>query len=561
MSDNRPIENDQGADRCDEAREEGTAGETVDSGICVQTNQERSVDNECQPVGDSCARTVQVSSEDPSSTNAVADEANEDQAVSNDPVPLESTSMQITEPEDMLLDSESVIPNAAVADSAVSAGNVVCNEKDRHEEDVASEVHANVPGGESEHAPDKLPQSAPVLDTPSPVESQQTTAGIGSSTASDAAQIVSESPSSGAVVVPDTNKSNQNSAKPTSLPGVIPLQSYQQVTASSATASSHDKSASMSAHRPSWYDQSKASDFERRSLPEWFDGSAPHRTPASYIRTREQILDLAKKHEHQYITATALRRSVTGDSGSLLRLHAFLNDWSFINAGLVGESAPAEVDLLGVRSSWNSDGKCAKRKFSDLQRSIFWSPSRIQALEACVLSCLSKKRGKDGRVEVVVDWDAVCAKMGGGVTANECQYIFLQPPKRGLQTMPPTHDVASVQDQNTYFSTILDSVRPDVLRKVIDASLNATQDLDEAKKASLIGAIASVAAEKAEKEEIEIRRTLMDIVDQRVQRLENRIALLDDVEALLEAERVALELERRDMYTTRCRQWFGDGSA
>jgi SWI/SNF related-matrix-associated actin-dependent regulator of chromatin subfamily C len=53
----------------------------------------------------------------------------------------------------------------------------------------------------------------------------------------------------------------------------------------------------------------------------------------------------------------------------------------------------------------------------------------------------------------------------------------------------------------------------------------------------------------------------MDIVDQRLQRLENRAAMLEDVEALLEAERVALELERRDMYTARCRQWFGDGTS
>jgi hypothetical protein len=392
MSDNGPIENDRGADRCDEAREEEAAGETIASGVGVQTNQERTVEDECQPAGDSCAQTVQGVTEDPSSAHAVADEANEDQAVSNDPAPPESKSMQTNEPEDILLDSESVIPeNAAVADSAVSAGSVVRNEKDSHEEGLASEVHANVPGGERENAPDKLPQSAPVLETPSPIESQETTAHVGSSTASDAAQIVSESPSSGAVVVPDTNKSKQNSAKSTSLPDVVPLQSTQQITTSSATASSHDKSANVSAHRPSWYDQSKASDFERRSLPEWFDGSAPHRTSAAYIRTREQILDLAKKNEHQYITATALRRSVTGDSGSLLRLHAFLNDWSFINAGAVGESAPAEIDLLGVRSSWNTDGKCAKRKFSDVQRSIFWSPSRIQALEACVFSCLSKK--------------------------------------------------------------------------------------------------------------------------------------------------------------------------
>jgi SWI/SNF related-matrix-associated actin-dependent regulator of chromatin subfamily C len=88
----------------------------------------------------------------------------------------------------------------------------------------------------------------------------------------------------------------------------------------------------------------------------------------------------------------------------------------------------------------------------------------------------------------------------------------------------------------------------------------ATEDLVEAKNASVIGAIASVAAEKGLEEERQIRATMMDIIDQRVKRIENRIALMDDIEALLEAERVSLELERRDMYTTRCRQWFGDGS-
>eukprot|EP00804_Cyclotella_cryptica_P023875 CCRYP_010025-RA/>CCRYP_010025-RA protein AED:0.43 eAED:-0.72 QI:0/0/0/0.5/1/1/2/0/548 len=548
MSEDGPIDNDQGANQCDETQEEGAAGENVACGVNVDMNQERPVEDEGQPAVDSCAQVVQVRTEGPSSANAATDEASGDQAFSNDTVPPQSTSMPTTEPEDMQLDSD-----VAVADSAGSADNVARDQKNTHEEGAVSGFHASAPGGDREGAPDKLPQSAPVLDTPSPIESKETTAAVTSSTASDAVQILSDSTSSGAVVMPETNKSESNTGKSNSLPRVVPLQSNHQNTTSTGTAtattSSHDKSTNVSAHRPSWYDQSNASDFERRSLPEWFDGSAPHRTPAAYIRTREQILDLAKKNEHQYITATALRRSVTGDSGSLLRLHAFLNDWSFINAGLVGESAPAEVDLLGVRSSWNNDGKSAKRKFSDIQRSILWTPSRLQALEACVLSCLSKKSGKDGTVEVVVDWDAVCSKMGGGVTAHECQYIFLQPPKKGSPSMPPTNDNASAQ------------VRPDVLKRVIDASLSATQNIDEAKKASLIGAVASVAAEKAEKEEHEIRRTLMDIIDQRVQRLENRIALLDDVEALLEAERVALELERRDMYTARCRQWFGDGSS
>lgn len=104
-------------------------------------------------------------------------------------------------------------------------------------------------------------------------------------------------------------------------------------------------------------------------------------------------------------------------------------------------------------------------------------------------------------------------------------------------------------------------MRPEVLEEVIRAAFNATEDVAEAKKASLMGIIASVATEKAQEEEEQIRATLMDIVDQRVQRIENKLSMIDDVEALLEAERVSLELERRDMYTTRCRQWFGDGSS
>jgi SWI/SNF related-matrix-associated actin-dependent regulator of chromatin subfamily C len=46
-------------------------------------------------------------------------------------------------------------------------------------------------------------------------------------------------------------------------------------------------------------------------------------------------------------------------------------------------------------------------------------------------------------------------------------------------------------------------------------------------------------------------------VNQRMEKLENRMALLDDIEGIIEAEKVALELERRDLYTARCRHWFG----
>ena len=99
------------------------------------------------------------------------------------------------------------------------------------------------------------------------------------------------------------------------------------------------------------------------------------------------------------------------------------------------------------------------------------------------------------------------------------------------------------------------------MKAVVDGSLQSTNDINEARKASFVAIMAGAAAQKGAQAESEIENTLMDIVDLQIQRLENRVALLDNVEALLEAERVSLELEKRDMYTARCRHWFGDGSS
>ena len=372
-------------------------------------------------------------------------------------------------------------------------------------------------------------------------------------------------------VIVDTQQTQilvKNETKPSiaTLCEVVPLPQSHKLVSSlyhPPAASAEDEESSSLAHLPQWYDKSNASDFERRSLPEWFNGSAPHRDVATYIETREKILDIAKRNNHQYITASALRRSITGDAGSLLRLHKFLTDMGFMNIGLLGEATPSDPALRGLRSSWKkSRPKEGKRPFSELGRSMFWSPARIQILEASVLRHVSKKQKCESSVtqakesEYLVDWNAVASDIGGNVSASDCQHAFIEPPNEDTLT-----SVDASSSECSTLKNILNGVRPEVLQATIDASLKATEDITEARKASFIGAIASAAVEKGRTEETEIEATLMDIVDQRMQRLENRVALLDDVEALLEAERVSLELERRDMYTTRCRHWFGDGSS
>jgi len=350
---------------------------------------------------------------------------------------------------------------------------------------------------------------------------------------------------------------------------------------------------------PSWYHPTTISTTEKSSLPEWFNSSAPHRTPATYLSTRNQILNIYQaqlsssnnttaaastttnnttttasggttttvQHQQQYLTPTAIRRCVPGDVGSLSRLHSFLCDWGLINGKDLGENAPSDLALRGGSSNKG------KRKLEDVQRSVFWSKERLEELDGVVVKYVKVTQTTvigGGGVEGVpqqqqqqqpsVDWDAVAKDIGDGVSAADCQRAFLDPPPNDEVSVK----IAKTSSSSTSgfdLTTILDGVHPDVLQATINASLKATNDITEARKASIAGILASTAATKAHSEEEEIARTLMDILDQRMQRLENRVAILDDVEALLEAERVALELERRDMYTTRCRHWFGDGSS
>jgi SWI/SNF related-matrix-associated actin-dependent regulator of chromatin subfamily C len=225
-------------------------------------------------------------------------------------------------------------------------------------------------------------------------------------------------------------------------------------------------------------------------------------------------------------------------------------DHGLLNCGQIGETAPGNSVLRGLHAAGGSLAG-SKRKHST---AITWTTDRLRALEASVVKHVSKKtvEGSPDQVSLVVDWNAVAADVGGGATALDCQGGFVHSPVEDVKI--------SVSSKNSVVSNILNGAHPDVLKTVVEASLQSTGDINEARNASFVAVMASAAAQRGAHVESEIENTLMDIVDQRIQRLENRVALLDDVAALLEAERVSLELERRDMYTARCRHWFGDGS-
>eukprot|EP00591_Stephanopyxis_turris_P004872 CAMPEP_0195509530 /NCGR_PEP_ID=MMETSP0794_2-20130614/2444_1 /TAXON_ID=515487 /ORGANISM="Stephanopyxis turris, Strain CCMP 815" /LENGTH=872 /DNA_ID=CAMNT_0040636775 /DNA_START=42 /DNA_END=2661 /DNA_ORIENTATION=+ len=345
---------------------------------------------------------------------------------------------------------------------------------------------------------------------------------------------------------------------------------------------------------PSWYKPTTISPLEKTLLPEWFNESAPHRTPKTYLSSRDAVLRL--NHADQYLTATLVRRKVPGDAGSLLRLHAFMDTYGLINYGVGGEGLPRNVHLM--KRSHEDTIKVEKKK--EVRQNVFVSRKSREELARAVVSHSKRRKWTNGDTEHTgngidqkdanaVDWEAVAQSVGNNVTAEECQNAFLSISIDELLDDKPTevsknsgdndpmddaeYDAAFAKRDNKLFENInrkklkeeiirelLDGANPQVITAATNAALKATNDLKEAQKAGIIGVIAGTAAEQSADNEKCAATLLLEVLDERMKKLENRVMLLDDVEAMLEAERVSLEIERRDLYMAGVVTGMGTGT-
>uniref|UniRef100_A0A5K3FU96 SWI/SNF complex subunit SMARCC2 n=2 Tax=Mesocestoides corti TaxID=53468 RepID=A0A5K3FU96_MESCO len=107
-----------------------------------------------------------------------------------------------------------------------------------------------------------------------------------------------------------------------------------------------------------WFDYNAIHAIERRSLPEFFNGKNKSKTPETYLAYRNFMIDTYRLNPQEYLTFTACRRNLTGDVCSVLRVHAFLEQWGLINyqvaAPLLSTGAsqmPSEAARLAVAAS------------------------------------------------------------------------------------------------------------------------------------------------------------------------------------------------------------------
>ncbi|KAL8942898.1 MAG: hypothetical protein Q9211_001200 [Gyalolechia sp. 1 TL-2023] len=118
----------------------------------------------------------------------------------------------------------------------------------------------------------------------------------------------------------------------------------QNKTAQEASARSHLIQQTYSIILPSystWFDMHKIHDQERKALPEFFNSRNRSKTEAVYKDYRDFMINTYRLNPAEYLTVTACRRNLAGDVCSIMRVHAFLEQWGLINYQIDPETRPS----------------------------------------------------------------------------------------------------------------------------------------------------------------------------------------------------------------------------
>lgn len=95
-----------------------------------------------------------------------------------------------------------------------------------------------------------------------------------------------------------------------------------------------------------WFDMNAINPIEKKQLPEFFNNRNRSKTPLVYKDYRDFMINTYRLNPSEYLTVTACRRNLAGDVCSIMRVHAFLEQWGLINyqVGLPGRRGPGGVD-------------------------------------------------------------------------------------------------------------------------------------------------------------------------------------------------------------------------
>ena len=95
-----------------------------------------------------------------------------------------------------------------------------------------------------------------------------------------------------------------------------------------------------------WFDPDSITSIEKDSLPEFFQGYYPSKTPQTYREYRDFMIALYQMDPKIYLSFTTVRRHLSGDVSALMRIHRFLELHGLINFNVDPQQKPLNKELL-----------------------------------------------------------------------------------------------------------------------------------------------------------------------------------------------------------------------
>lgn len=96
-----------------------------------------------------------------------------------------------------------------------------------------------------------------------------------------------------------------------------------------------------------WFDMNTIHAIEKKLFPDFFpleNGPvSAYKSSKSYKNIRDFMINTYRINPIEYLTVTAVRRNLTGDVGSVIRIHRFLEKWGLINYQIDPKTKPSLV--------------------------------------------------------------------------------------------------------------------------------------------------------------------------------------------------------------------------
>uniref|UniRef100_A0A7S1PGU9 SWIRM domain-containing protein n=1 Tax=Percolomonas cosmopolitus TaxID=63605 RepID=A0A7S1PGU9_9EUKA len=332
-----------------------------------------------------------------------------------------------------------------------------------------------------------------------------------------------------------------------------------------------------------WFSCDEVDEREKREFPEFFNESDPMKNPTIYKRYRNFIVRQFHINPQTYLTATECRRVLVGDVTVIMRLHAFLEHHSIINAGLTSGNTTTKVLGNVLNQDFVSSGPGNTLvTFSAQGRGDAATTTSEQAGTPAInttdtLNTWTQEenlRLLDGISRYGDNWNAVSGFVGTK-NAHDCMKHFAQLPIEE-EFLRESTDVSRANGSSQHAIPFADTSNPVMATVTFLASMvspgvaaasarAASEALDKELKegpqkdakfdmsqldmktaaAVALGSATARAKHIAEREELEIQALSRQILDRQMKKFDLKMAYMDKMIESLERERLNVELERQ----------------